>query len=325
MNEKERRYGSVIGIDIGGTTIRGVVIGEDGAQIDSGARPTPSKAGAHAVLTAMLDVLAEAIDVVDRRGGTVAAIGVGTAGVVDTNGTIRFSTATIAGWAGADVRGAVVSVIGPTVPVRILNDAHALAVGEIAMMPSGHDALVVSIGTGIGGAVVHHGALVIGRTGTAGSLAHLSVPRTDDEQSARPCSCGGVDHLEAHGAGPAIAADFARRAGLDTVPDLQDVATASHRGDQYATAAIHAAASTTGRTLAGLVNTLDPHLVILGGGVTAIGPLYLDPLIAALRADALPGAAEVEIRRTTGGDAAVAAGAARAAVSIIDNDEAEST
>jgi glucokinase len=324
VNENERRRGAAIGIDIGGTTIRGVVVGEDGAQIQSGTRPTPSTSGPSAVLTAMLDVLAEALDIAARRGDTVAAVGVGAAGVVDANGTIRSATGTIAGWAGADVRGAVMSITGPNVLVRILNDAHAIAVGEIATMPPGHDAVVVAIGTGIGGAVIHHGELVIGRTGTAGSLGHLSVRGIDDKQGTRPCSCGGVDHLEAHGAGPAIAADYARRAGLNHVPALQNVAAAANRGDQHATAAIHAAASTTGRTLAGLVNTLDPHLVILGGGVTAIGPLYLDPLVSSLRAEALPGPAEVEIRRTTGGSAAVAAGAARAAVSNIGNAEATS-
>jgi glucokinase len=314
------RYDRAIGIDIGGTTIRAVLVGDDGVAVETGVRPTPSTAGADAVLAAVTDVLTEALDVMAQHGTSIAAVGVGTAGVVDDNGTITSATDTIEGWTGADVRGTVVSALDPDVPVRVLNDAHALAFGEMTSIPPDHVALIVTIGTGIGGAVVHAGKLVLGRTGTAGSLGHLSARRAAGERNGRPCSCGGVDHLEAFGSGPAIATDFAWRAGIGTVPALEDVAAAARRGNIHATAAIHDAATITGRTLAGLVNTLAPHVVILGGGVTAIGQLYLDPLVAALRADALAGPADVEVRLATGGSAAVAAGAARAAVAMINKD-----
>lgn len=290
--------GTAIGVDIGGTKIAAAVVDEGGAVGPLRTVPTPAAQGPAAVLAAAAEVA--------RR----VACGVGTAGAVDLGGRITHTTATLPGWLGTDVRGALAGALG--LPVTVHNDVQAMAVGEAwcgaaASVPS---ALVVGVGTGIGGALIIDGVLVAGRHGLAGSVGHLPASRA----TGRPCGCGGHDHVEAYAAGPAIAADYAARAGHTAVPPLETVSAAARDGDPAALAAISEAAHVLGAGLAAAVNLLDPDLVVLGGGVVALGARFLDEVAASLRAAALPGPNQVALRPAQLGPAAVLVGAARAAL-----------
>jgi glucokinase len=172
-----------------------------------------------------------------------------------------------------------------SLPVAVDNDVRAAALGEARYGAAAErGALVVAVGTGIGGALIRDGALVPGASGVAGHLGHLPVPQAGPYR----CSCGRFDHLEAVASGPAMVR-AARNAGLHVadLPALLVMAEADGRARE----ALEHSASVLGRTLGGLVNLLDPDVVVIGGGVAGAGDLWWEPLRRAFAAEALPPAA----------------------------------
>lgn len=298
----------MVGVDIGGTKILAAVVGADGVIGDLIRVPTPAADGPEAVLAAAIDAARKAC-----AGTDVAACGIGTAGAVDPAGRISHATTTLPGWLGTDVRGSFETAFG--LPTVVLNDVHAMAVAEAdpAAIPEpgtqSGTVLVVAAGTGVGGAVLHHGVLLPGDHGLAGSVGHLASIVRDG----RRCGCGGVDHVEAYAAGPAIAADYAARAGLAGPVPLETVAAAAAGGHPHASAAIDLGAEVLGAGLGAAATLLDPAAIVLGGGVLGLGDRYLATVRAAVRATALAGSGHAVVRTTQWGPAAVVAGAARAA------------
>ncbi|MEU8800099.1 ROK family protein [Spirillospora sp. NPDC048819] len=237
-------------LDIGGTKIAAALVDADGTVLRRERTPTPAGGGAAVLASAarMLDGLGDA---------PIRALGVGAPGVVDQDtGRVVSATDVLPGWSGTPVRDVLADLTG--LPVTVVNDVRAMAYGE-AQAGAGaglHRVLHVSVGTGVGGALTTLGRLEHGAHGTAGEIAHLLV----SERGPVPCGCGRRDHLEAVASGPAIAATGdAPRAG-----------------------------SLLGRALAGLLAVLDPDAVVIGGGVAQIGAPFLDAVIAAFRAEALP-------------------------------------
>ncbi|GAA2336028.1 ROK family protein [Dactylosporangium salmoneum] len=297
---------ATIGIDIGGTKIAAALVGPDGTAGRVRRVATPATEGPDAVLRAAITLARATAREAADAGAAPLACGVGTAGTVGEDGRISHATTSLPGWTGTDVRGALAAALG--LPVVVRNDVQAMAVAEsrLGAAAGARTALVVAAGTGIGGAVVADGMLLSGRTGFAGSVGHLPSPVT----AGRPCGCGALDHVESYAAGPAIAAAYAARAGLAVVPPLETVAEAARGGAPEAEAAIAEAAHVLGAGLATAANLLDPDVVVLGGGVLGLGDGFVQAVAATLRRAALPGPAEVPLRITTFGPAAVLTGAA---------------
>ncbi|MQP34249.1 ROK family protein [Rhodococcus erythropolis] len=274
-----------IGIDIGGTKVAAAVVTSDGDVIDTVRAATPT-AGREAVLetaTALVDRL--------RADHPVAGIGVGAPGIIDrVRGRVVFASDILSGWSGAEVRGELEAHSG--LPVTVDNDVRAMAHGE-NMIGAGRgrsSALFVSIGTGIGGALTVGGQLYHGAHGTAGELAHLLVPVS----GAIGCGCGRTDHLEAVASGPAMAAEYAARAGVPTQP-LQKVVALMRSGDPIARAVVTDAGTLLGRVLAGVATAFDPEVIVIGGGAAQIGADLLSPLTSAFRVEAMGPIAETAI------------------------------
>jgi glucokinase len=158
------------------------------------------------------------------------------------------------------------------------NDVNALALAEATYGAAAgrRVALVVAVGTGVGGALVLDGQLFRGASGVAGEIGHVPL----DDGGPR-CSCGKSGCLEAYTAGPRIAAAYAVAAGLELPVELPEVAARARAGERTAQAAFARAGELLGWALAGLVNTLNPDGIVLGGGVVAAAQ---DMLLAPLRA-----------------------------------------
>ncbi|MDG4833263.1 ROK family protein [Solwaraspora sp. WMMD1047] len=295
--------GATIGLDIGGTKIAAALVGADGTVGPVRRAPTPATRGPDAVVAAAVD-LADRV----RREAAEApvACGVGTAGAVDATGRITHATDTLPGWPGTELRAVLAAALD--LPVVVANDVQAMAAGEAwhGAAAEARDALVVAAGTGIGGAIVIGGEVIVGRHGFAGSVGHLPATR----RLGRRCGCGATDHVEAYAAGPAIAAEYAARTGRAAAPPLEAVAAAAAAGDQVAVQVIDAAARVLGDGLAAAANLLDPEVVVLGGGVLGLGEPFVTAVGAALRAAALPGVDGLPVRTARLGAAAVLAGAA---------------
>jgi glucokinase len=193
-------------------------------------------------------------------------------------------------------------------PAVIDNDVNALALGE-SHFGAGRgfqDVLYVAVGTGVGAALMLAGQLRRGATWTAGEIGHLMADWDGDAR----CSCGRCGHLEAYTSGPALAARYCAWTKRDTPLDLRAVAARAQAGDDTARRAIALGADILGRVLGGLLNVLDPQALVIGGGVAELGDLWWGPLTAALRANPMPGPAQIVLRPAQLGPDAVLVGAA---------------
>lgn len=287
----------LIGVDIGGTKIAVAAVAPDGRVLDRAIAPTPAHAGPEAILDSITTLVSS------MPPGT--AIGVGAPGVVSPHGVILSATDLLAGWTGTDVKSELERRLG--LPTTVDNDVRAAALGE-AVHGAGRSAeivLVISVGTGVGGGLIRSGHVDTGASGLAGHFGHIYVDSSDRTQ----CSCGRTGHLEAAAAGPSIVRK-AQAAGLDTT-DLQEVDVLARSGDSTARRVLGDAAVILGRSLGGLVNALDPALVVLSGGVAECGEDFWTPLRTAFRDEILPPAAStVDLIRATLGPEAGVVGAA---------------
>ena len=298
---------SIVGaIDIGGTKISAGIIDGESRVLARRTAPTPAQEGPAAILALASRLVREARDAAEVQ---LTAVGVGTAGVVDpSTGRILEATAALRGWPGTPVASALASELG--LPVHVENDVTAFLLGEAAAGAAVGlaDVIAITVGTGIGGALMVHGQVVRGRTCVAGNIGHVPSPEARD----RRCPCGRVGHLEAVASGPAMTVAYRERSGRPTV-DLRDVARRAGAGDEIADDVLRTGALALGRVVGGLVNILDPDLVLLGGGVLGLGGWYVEAVARSAALEVLTQSDPVPIRVATLGGDAMLVGAAAAA------------
>lgn len=281
------------GIDIGGTKTAAALFTDDGTLIRRTVRPTPAAHGPGAVL--------------DSAAAAVAAVGVGSAGVIDpVGGRVLSATRAMPGWAGTDLRGELAARLG--VPVAVDNDVHAHALGEAWRGKAAGlgTVLLIAVGTGVGACLLLDGAVQGGARGAAGEAGHFPVP----EAAGRTCACGGVGHVEAAASGPAMTAEYRRPSEAGAV-GLTEIAGLAEAGDQRARRVIRAGARALGELTGGLVNLLAPHTVVIGGGVSRCGATWWDALRTTAAAHLLPAVAATPIGPGRLGEDAALYGAAR--------------
>lgn len=261
-----------IGFDYGGTKIAGVAIGSDGGVLAELRVPTPRhdyEAGVEAIknATAQLE---------DLSGVSAASVGIGVPGSVDRKtGFISLGNSV---WLnGRDLRADVEAVVG--VSVKIANDANCFALSE-AVDGAGKGASVVFgaiLGTGVGGGLAVDEKLVVGVNSIGGEWGHIPLPSPrEDELPGPKCSCGVYGHTESWLSGPSLAADYARRASIpiEGGPSVPEIMTMLEAGDAVAEETLARFEDRLGRSLATIINILDPDVIVLGGGVSNIGRLY---------------------------------------------------
>ncbi len=297
---------SVLAIDIGGTKIAAAACGPDGTLEHTHRFPTPVSDGPQAILQAAIAAGHAVIDAATRHGTPIAAVGVGSAGHIDhTCGVVTYAADTLPGWAGIELKHAFNTAWG--LPVVVDNDVNAMALGEMRFGAgrSFQHALMLTVGTGVGGAIVHGGELWRGVTWSAGEIGHLLV----DWDGTRRCSCGRVGHLEAYAAGPAMALRYRQRSADDADVDLRTVAARAATNDLVASEVIAEGARILGLAIGGLLSVLDMEVVVIGGGVAEIGDSWWQPLEQTIRNSAMPGPARVHLRPAELGTSAVLVGA----------------
>ena len=269
---------------------------------DSGA-----PAARQTVLTAIEDAITKVAAALPA-GGVLAGAGIGTGGVVDhAAGRVVAANSLLPGWSGMPVRERLEAVLHA--PVKVDNDANVFALGEhhFGAGRGLRDVVYAAVGTGIGGALIIDGHLHRGAHYNAGEIGHWPLP----EAAGRPCNCGGRGHVESVAAGPAITSWYREHGGDRAVTDLREVAARAVAGEPAALEALGSGGRAFGRVLASLANVIDPEAFIVGGGVAEAGPAFWLPMEEALRAELMPAAAPLILRRALlGGDAAVIGAAA---------------
>ncbi|ASK66904.1 glucokinase [Brachybacterium avium] len=273
-----------IGVDIGGTKIAAGVVDEAGEIIAATTRSTPATDAA-LIEAAVADAVAEL-----RADHAVVGVGVGAAGFVGSDRrTVNFA-ANLA-WRQHPLAEELERLTG--LPVVIENDANAAGWAEYrygAATEAAH-MLMVTVGTGLGGAIVLDGQLVRGNAGFAGEIAHVNA--VPDGQW---CGCGRRGCLEQYTAGTALVRTAKRRAaaGDALMSPLLQAAGGSKRGidgplitrlaqqgDPGSQELIAEIGTWLGTGLASIASLLDPEVFVIGGGVAAAGELLLEPARAA--------------------------------------------
>lgn len=270
FESREGKQTAVIGIDLGGTAIKLGRFDWEGNCLQSLSLPTPQPATPDAVLAALVSAI-EQIDP-DR---TTVAIGVGTPGPADATGRIARVAINLAGWRDVPLADWLESKTGRA--TVLANDANCAGMGEYwlgAGQPF-RDLILLTLGTGVGGAVILDGKLFVGRDGTAGELGLITLnPEGPD------CNSGNQGSLEQYASVRAIR----RRTGLE--PD--ELGAKAAAGDPDALAFWQAYGRDLGAGLASLIYVLTPEAIILGGGVSASARFFLPTLEQELERRVLP-------------------------------------
>jgi glucokinase len=269
----------VIGVDVGGTKVMAGVVDAEGQVRRIAHRSTPGRrVDVKMIEDALTDAVLEA-----AAGSPIAGVGVAAAGFVDADGArVRF--APHLPWSGEDVQQRLADRWGTA--VLLDNDANCAARAEwtFGAARGARDALMITLGTGIGGGIVSGGRLIRGRNGMAGEFGHMQV--VPDGQA---CECGGRGCWEQYCSGNALVRDA--RARIGTQPTLLEelcdgraelltgpmVTEAAEEGDLVAREVFGGIGDWLGVGAANLVAAFDPEIVVVGGGVSAAGDRILEP------------------------------------------------
>ena len=262
-----------IGIDLGGTKTEIAMLNAHGDMVFRERCPTPSNSYEN-----ILNAIAGLVDTAVSQTGMARPlqIGIGMPGCLDVDTSL--------------VRGSNTQVLNQQplkkdlehqlgCEVRLQNDANCLALSE-AVDGAGAQGRVVFaaiLGTGCGGGVVVNRQLLTGRHAIAGEWGHNPLPWPSvEELQIPPCWCGQTGCLETWISGTAFAQDHARHTGHPLA--AQDIVQAMRQGDEFATQSFHRYVNRLGRSLAQMINLLDPDVIVLGGGMSNVQEIY--PLLS---------------------------------------------
>jgi predicted NBD/HSP70 family sugar kinase len=263
-----------IGIDLGGTKIELAALGAGGQVLWRERIPTPPEHRYDATFAALVGLVARCEHALGVGGCTV---GVGMPGSLARDGRVKNANSTyLNGHAFADDLSAALQR-----PVRVANDANCMALSE-ALMGAGQGAEVVFgviLGTGVGGGWVVRGQLLTGANGLAGEWGHTPLPwlTEAEHRSALACYCGQTNCIETWLSGPALAADHARHQpdeSANAAADAARIAAGAAAGDPACLATLERYTNRLARALAGVINTVDPDVIVLAGGLSHLTSLY---------------------------------------------------
>ncbi|MHB8577905.1 MAG: ROK family protein [Dehalococcoidia bacterium] len=282
-------------IDLGGTKILSAVIGEFGRIAGEDRRPTLALEGAPTVIDRMVASLEAAAAAAGIPASGLAGVGVAAAGPIDAATGELSEAPNLPGW--KDVL--LSRVLGRRLGLSVLleNDANAAGLGEhvYGAGRGSRDMVYITVSTGIGGGLILDGKLYRGITGGAGEIGHMVLLH-----GGPLCGCGRRGCLEALASGSALAREGASAVAAGRSPALariaasgeavssEHVSRAADEGDEAAAAILAQAAEYLGVGLMNVVHLFNPEVIVIGGGASKIGPRFLDPAIAYMRAHAFP-------------------------------------
>lgn len=266
---------NAIGVDVGGTKIAAAVVTPEGEILKEVRYPTPTSGPR--LVESIIRAILEVGDGYEAGGVCLAVAGL----ILARENTVVFSP-NLRAVEGIPLKREIEPKIG--LPLTVENDANAAAWGEFRFGAGGEvdDLVFVALGTGIGGGVISHGALLRGAQGAAGELGHVTVHATGPR-----CACGNRGCLEAVASGTAIARRARDKASENPYSPLgrlavrrkilgEDVTRLAREGDEVALSVLEETGRWLGVGLAGFVNVFNPEVLAVGGGVMEAGELILE-------------------------------------------------
>ncbi len=291
---------SVIGIDLGGTAIKFGRFLENGDCIATLTLPTPQPSTPEAVKDTLIIGVKKLNS--DQK---VAAIGLGTPGPADASGRIARIAINLAGWHDVPLADWLERETG--LPTILANDANCAGLGE-AWIGAGkdyHNLILLTLGTGVGGAIILEGQLFTGHKGSAGELGLITL-----NPNGFPCNSGNQGSLE----------QYCSIQGIKrlTGQDPAQLGKLAQAGDQTALGFWKEYGQLLGIGLTSLIYVLTPEAIIIGGGISASADYFFPAVLAEIEQRVLPSSREdLVLLKAQLGNQAGMVGAAKLAWSMI--------
>ncbi|MFC0188273.1 ROK family glucokinase [Fictibacillus aquaticus] len=306
------------GIDVGGTTIKMAFVSMDGELIHKWEIPTDVSEGGLHITKHISSSLRHTLSVLGQEESVLKGIGLGAPGFIEMKTGFIHHAVNI-GWKNYPLKDELEKETG--LPVTVENDANMAAIGEM-WKGAGNgesDLLCVTLGTGVGGGIILNGQIVHGVNGMAGEIGHItSIP-----EGGAACNCGKTGCIETIASATGISRIAALHIESNKDSSLykvwndtktitaKDVAISAADGDEFASEVLEKVTFHLGLVIANLSNSINPGMIVIGGGVSSAGETLLMPLRRHFEKFALPRVAEGAqfAIATLGNDAGVIGGA----------------
>jgi fructokinase len=256
-----------LGIDLGGTKIEIIALADKGRELLRQRIPTPQ-----GDYMATLMAIAGLVEDTEKTLGQRGSLGIGIPGAESlASGLIKNANSTCL--IGKPLKRDLQALLQRE--IRLANDANCFALSE-AIDGSGRDAAIVFgviLGTGVGGGIVIGQQVLTGANAIAGEWGHNPLPLpAGDDLPLPPCYCGRVGCIEAYLSGPALSGDHQRHTG--NVLSACEIDRLARAGDAACEDSLRRYEVRLGRALAGIINILDPQVIVIGGGLSNMHRLY---------------------------------------------------
>lgn len=289
----------VIGLDIGGTTVKIGFLTRKGEILKKWQIPTNRKERGKFIVEEIWQSVLKNLPSINLDQQSIHSIVAGAPGFVDRNSGVIYEAVNI-GWKNYNLAGQLKALTN--VPVFIENDANLAALGE-NWKGAGNgvgDMIAVTLGTGVGGGIIVNGHIVNGVNGTGGEIGHINV-----ESKGAPCNCGGMGCLET-----IVSATGMVRQAVELIGDhpssqlanlydkngevsAKDVFNLANKGDELSQQIIDRNTSILGSVLANLSVIVNPSVITIGGGLSQAGEPFINAIADSFRKQAMPRVSEV--------------------------------
>lgn len=310
----------VLAVDLGGTKIIAATVKPGGELISRHYCLTLAWEGPEAVIERLLSSMGKVMAKAGLKNSELGGVGVAAAGIIDSDRGIVTTSPNLPGWQDVPIRDIIAERFG--VSTYVINDASAAALGEccFGVGRGMRNLIYLTVSTGIGGGIIIDGKLYLGADGCAGELGHMII-----EPDGPRCACGNFGCLEALASGSAMAREALRRLCQDEPSSITEltqgklesitaevIAAAARQGDKLAREVITTAAGYLGIGLVNLVNIFNPQVIAIGGGVSKMGSMLLQPArrVVKERAFKLPSQTARIVRARLGSNAEMIGAAA---------------
>ena len=285
-----------IGVDIGGTKIAAGVVDRTGQVLSRFSTKSHAEQPPDVVMATVKEAVENVLASSDRAADEVAAVGIGFPGNTNGRAGVVLTCSNLPAWDHFPLRDVLANQLG--LPVILDNDTNMAVVGEhqFGAAQGVDDVCYVTVSTGMGAGVMVRGRVYAGYSGSAGEVGHAVV-----QPNGAMCSCGKRGCVMAYASGVGISRmAYERVAAGDTTqlrdvmrPDgrripVEDVVRVAGEGDLVAQEILSTAAQYCGLGLSIIIQVLSPEMIVVGGGLTRMGSLLMDPALAAMRENTQP-------------------------------------
>ncbi|WP_430812928.1 MULTISPECIES: ROK family protein [unclassified Carboxylicivirga] len=264
-----------IGIDLGGTNIKYAIVSDDGTIVIESIKPTQANEGRDVVVQNILNCCNELLEYAAAHQMEVSGVGVGSPGIID-NGLVLGGAENLPEWESLPLGGILSRRLN--LPVFVENDANMMGLAEVRFGAADNvdDAIFLTIGTGVGGAMVLNGELYGGHRNRGAELGHIVI-----NPDGAICDCGTKGCLEAHASVTSLIRDYkdALAEAGHTLPDKIDgvhIMQNFRSGEACAQKALNQHMDYLAMGIASFINIFSPQKVIIGGGLSEAGDFYID-------------------------------------------------